>query len=189
MALANMLQDAGVVSAISTSGEGDSFKASFSLLTAMFTSDFWAKQKDDELHATGGQVGGAANLADKMRGQAIDKLLAGDATGAQELLGGGAHPVQDKTAHEGISFAKHMVLTVIHKAIRILTLGLVNPHLDPDDPTKQGGEPYKQATTDTKAYFDKFETEFSEKARSQGYSEGQIQEKLRAVKGSPSGTE
>jgi RHS repeat-associated protein len=187
MALANMLEDAGIAKAISTSGEGDSFKASFSLLTAMFSSDFWAKQKNDELHATGGKVTESGNLAAGMRSQAIDKLLAGDVTGAQELLGGGAHPVQDRTAHEGISFAKHMVLTVLHKVIRIITLGLVNPHLDPDDITKQGGLPYREARKDTESHFTKFETEFSEKARAQGYSNAQIEEKLRALKGqSPS---
>jgi RHS repeat-associated protein len=189
MAIANMLEDSGTASALKTGGSGTSYKASFNLFKAMLSSDFWANQKNDELHATGGKVAEAADLAQSMKNDAIEKLLSGDVQGAQELLGGGSHPVQDEAAHNGISFAKHMALTVLHKVIRFVTLGLVNPHLDPDDITKQGGVPFKQSGDATAKYFEQFETDFSAAAKQRGYSNAQIEEKLRAFKGQTSGSE
>jgi RHS repeat-associated protein len=183
MAMSNMLQDSGTAKALRTSGEGGAFEASFSLVTAMTSSSFWAKQKNDELHATGGKAQEAQALARADMGSAINKLLSGDVQGAQETLGAGTHPVQDVFAHQGISFAKHMALTVLHKLIRVVTLGLVNPHLDPDDVTREGGAPYKAAETATVDYFKKFESGFEAAAKERGMTDAAIKERLDAFKG------
>jgi len=188
IALANMLQDAGTMSALSTSGQDGSYTASFSLGTAAGASTFWGNQFKDWLHATGGEEAQAKGFADAAQNAAVRETLAGNVLRARVALGVGSHPVQDVHAHHGIGFMAHMGLTIADKTIgaliRGITGGAINPHWDPDYIGKDQKRPAREAREDTRAYLGSgFESKVFEEGRKQGLSDAEIQEKLDVVKG------